>query len=261
MEVYKRFNVLLVFLLIIFFSCTNSVSKSDEIAALRIENQELRKRAQEKQKILDNWFNDFLLIQNQINSINTEELLDLEFGSSETIRTPLNDKDVLLAKVEKIKALIDKKERLLENTELKYAGIDEMISGLRYAIREKEKIIVFLKKENEEIKRINRIISHELDSTITKNNGLATEINLKDLELNKRYVFLVSTLESKVFECNSLIFPINNKFNDVEVVSFHPIGSYKLSKHGNSTEFQIYDEKQFWSTSKYLIVRIRSRHL
>ena len=50
-------------------------------------------------------------------------------------------------------------------------------------------------------------------------------------------------------------FTIDSQLSRIDIVSFHPSGSYKLSSlNNNSTQLEVTDPGQFWSISRYLVI-------
>ena len=100
MEIYKRPQRILMFLFILLIGCNSSETKVNE--ELEAEKIEISKQAKRQQKLLENWFNDFQIVQKEIFLINTNELLLLEL-ELESPKKQKTDKERIIEKIKKIK--------------------------------------------------------------------------------------------------------------------------------------------------------------
>lgn len=274
MEIYKgNYWILISFLIII--SCEKTQPMNSEIEELKNENYNLRKEAQNNQQLLDKWFDEFLIIQKELSSIDTEEILLLEYGIDRSIQFNESDKYVLINKIRMIKSLIEEKKKELSNSDFRVKSLNGMIENLHNELVMKERIIYLLNKENTKIKSENNKIkiennqikdeNNQLDNQLVKKSDtvkkLVKELDLMDLVLNKKYIFLVSNKQAKVseFSKNSII--INYKYRDVDILSYHSNNSYNLSKYGKNSMLRILNPSLFWKDSNNLIIRIKKGNL
>ena len=77
MEIHQRPQSLLIFLLIILLGCTSNNEKTQN-EEFEEELTEVNKNAKRQQELLKKWFKDFQKVQEEVFSINTNELLVLE---------------------------------------------------------------------------------------------------------------------------------------------------------------------------------------
>lgn len=189
----------------IMLSCSN---KKQELVIIQLkkEKHELIQQASDKQKLLDSWFEDFASIQKEINSINTEEVMFLHVGTSETPQSIESDKDILLDKVERIKILIQEKENKLSILDGDLHGVNLVISNLKESLEEKENIINSLQVENKKIKIVNeklKVINDKQSRTIGQQEQQLSiqleELKNKQRELRKKEVEIYSRLSRELY--------------------------------------------------------------
>ncbi|MCT4587496.1 MAG: hypothetical protein N4A71_06710 [Carboxylicivirga sp.] len=250
-------------------SCESNINSKEvevyknEINLLQNEIRNLRSDASRNQKLLDNWFREFSDLQLELNSINTEEIILLEYRSNESLfdKERLNDKQIALRKIKKIKRLIHSKELELESEKLKYSGLNTLITNMKEEISYKEHIISSLSNENERIKERNRKISHELNNKREEVRDLNNELDCINTQLNKKYYLLVSAKECKVQEVTQDYVSFDYRFKDVEILSNHPENSYKIKRNGSKTRLIISNSNLFWKESNNIVIRIKKRRL
>lgn len=174
MEFQKKY-IQIIIILLINYSCTNNSRQSELIDNLKAENEALKEQAADNQTLLDSWFIDFNQIQEDINSINTEDVYLLKIQDGENKNVIPSDKDKMLEKVEKIKKLISQKEQELDKSGSNMRVLKTAIKNLKNSLEEKENIINSLKEENKNI----TIKNHVLESTNVKQQNEITNQNTK----------------------------------------------------------------------------------
>lgn len=274
MEIQKILNrLVLTLILLTFISCKEKVDKSVEYNDLQKENSEIIEQVKINQKLLDNWFKDFTAIQEELNKINTNEILLYEYGQIETKPYQQSDKDKLLKKIRKIKSLLDNSENQLKNDYFNISNLKRLVNSLRIEIENKEEIIRKLMLDNQEIKDEKTKISNELDQKSKEANNLQNENNVKEnkiiemynkiTELNNRnkYFLEFTFKDTRISEINGNIIEIKYKLKDIEICSSHPSESYEKIEKDKITIFKILDSNLFWGKTNYLILKINKRHL
>lgn len=261
MEIHKRLNAILIIVVIVFSSCDTFNANSNKTRTSEQSVIEQRKQTQYATELLKDWFDDFVEIQEQLYSINTDEIILLEYGPNEVRKGTNYDKDKLITKINKIKKLIDLRESQLRKSNIEVSGLYRMIANFRAEVEKKEMIIESLRRENFEIKKQNQELTTELVGKTNKVLSLENELQIKDIELGRKYLFLFSKNETRLTEVNEQYFRLDYKIKDIEVLSIHPSSSYNLTKKRNYTLFNIYNDDRFWQQSKFLLVRINKKNL
>ncbi len=218
----------------------------------------------------------FTSIQEALNSINTDNILKVDYNNAEIPVLKQSQKDKMLNQVENIRSQFDYYESELErlkrelnnsqgnNSRLyRYiASLEESNRSLRQALREKEK-------------RINELIVIK-NSMLAKNNELTLELKSKDsvlkvvtkkvelyeLELSKKYLYMVSRNNSKVKEVINNLIALPYREREIEILSDQPKSSYIIKENSkNLTYIEIKNPELFWRNGNNVIVKIREKRI
>ena len=266
MEIYQRPQSLLIFLLVILLGCASNNEKTPN-EKLEDELIEVSKNAKRQQELLEKWFKDFQKVQEEIFSINTNELLFLEY-ELEGAKKQKTDREKIIEKIKQIKLLLKQKdEKLKRLSEQLQSGnqdftyLEKMVYSLKKDIKLKKNKIGNLEQKYYTSVRINDSLSSVIQTNTAKIDYLLNENGkLKD-KINEKYAFLIAAKEVEMIPIKQNSFNLNFKINDLKVLTNHPGSSYNLIKRGKTTMFQILNESQFWNGSNYLVIRIKKRKL
>ena len=189
MGIQQKYIILVCLLFLI--SCSDN-KQNDTIHFLESENKELKKQVKDRQVLLDNWFTDFASIQEEINTINTNEVFLLQMKNPENPEVLNSDKNNLLNKIEKIKKEIENKEEQLSTLGYELEGAQILIKNLKTTLEEKEKVIISLKVENNLFKELNQNLTktntqqeETIESQEVKIESQHKEIIQKEYEIAK----------------------------------------------------------------------------
>jgi len=275
MELFERpIKSVILFLLLGLISCESSQEGSSTVINLQEENYKYRKQIQNNKMLLENWFQDFSDIQEELNSINTDDIILEQYGIETPFVKPKSDKDKMVSKIYRIRQLIESQEEKLKNFDFEYDGFKNVLRSLKQQLVKKENIIASLQNENYQIKYENKLIRNENTDIKNLNQNLSAsireksdiirhlneEIRLKTLKLNTKYLILVSNRQTKYFEVNSNTIRLKYKFRNIQVISFHNEASYYFTKLGRETILNISDGK-FWSSSNFLVIKVKKKYL
>lgn len=178
MEIQKIYYTIIV--IIILVGCNN---EDKSVERLTKKNSELREQAIGQQKLLDQWFVDFQSIQENINSISTDEILEVtedDFNESPRVKT---EKEKLLARVDLIKLRIEEKERQLNHMNNNFKGLKGVISGLKKSLYKKEKEIVNLKNENKKLVNLTEDQATEIEKQLSRITNQQQQISNQQQQL------------------------------------------------------------------------------
>lgn len=285
----------LILLLIPFvFACENK-EKDAEVQALKDKNDSLNYVISEKDNTVSGYIESLNEIQDNLDAIKErEEIITLNtVGVDAEMRQDKKDKivnDILLIYelMEKNKRTISRLRRQLRDSDSKIKGLEDMIARLTRQIEEKDISIMKLRGQ---LANLNIKIDHlatTIDSFILEDKEKTKTIADQTIELNIAF-YIVGT-EKKLKELNILSkkggfigfgsgktlhqdfdrkhfkkvdirelkeIPLHAK-KKVRIVTNHPSTSYKLKKneHNQVVKLVITDSKQFWSSSKYLVITV-----
>ena len=216
-----------------------------------------------------------------------EELLQM-IDEIETNFTQINKTEAALnqAQGERLKASIAQIIDQLKDNQEKIANLEKQVKNRNYRISGLNKTIERLKAENEEkaamitalqaelaqrdaqIKELDASIASlnsKLDALSNENKDQQDQLNAQDQALNTVFysILKVKTLQGVVNDAdftkadlrNVPSIPLNVK--KATLMTSHPEGSYTFVKEGKViTELSITNPEEFWSVSKYLVIRI-----
>jgi chromosome segregation ATPase len=164
MEIHQRPQSLLIFLLIILLGCTSNNEKTQN-EEFEEELTEVNKNAKRQQELLKKWFKDFQKVQEEVFSINTNELLVLE-NELESPKKRKTDKEKIIEKIDQIKLLLKQKDeklkqlsKQLHNSGHDFTYLEKMVYSLKKDIKLKKNKISDLEQRYNAAVHINDSLS------------------------------------------------------------------------------------------------------
>lgn len=278
-----------------FFSCENKEMK-DQVSQLSQENLQLEKKYASKDSSLTAFIESFAEIESNLSEIREREM-NIELNKEKNISTE-DLKERIRVDIEEInRLLIENKEKIGElNAQLAYSGkqnsklkasMEELQASLTAKVEEKELQIAKLTDELANMKIRVDELNTNLASLHEDNKKKEEAIQSKTEELNTAYFVAgsfkklrdsqVLTKEggflglgrTEVLSDNfnreqfnqidiheTLSFPIEGE--EVELVTSHPSGSYRLEKsEEEKMNLIVSDPEKFWESSKYLVMVVK----
>lgn len=273
-------------LAILAISCTQEqqpITESAEYQALLSEKQQLETNQTQKDSALANYFTVLNQIEQNLNDIQLKQnylkTAKLNENNDSNIEDRIfDDINFINTLMENNKAKLKKLAGQLEKSNLKIVSLNQTIALLEQRLQEREADIEALKVE---LARTNA----QLEELFAQYNERVYELNEKDESLNKAYYAYGTLKELKDSGVVSKkggfvglggIIKLSENFNKdyfteidirsvkslpfnfskVELVTNHPSSSYELKTNDSSTELVIVNAEEFWSVSKYLVVRV-----
>lgn len=215
------------------------------------------------------------LIRQKEGMINTSRNNDPELAADQKDRI-IEEIQIINSLMEENKAKIASLRGKLKKADMKIGELEKMIENLLTKIEDQEQTIASLRDELAKYD----IAMDELTATLNETMAVVEE---KEAELNTAFYVIGSTRELKEqgiitkeggFIGLGKIKKLREDFNkdyftqidilkvneitlggkDVEILTTHPAGSYKLTGEKVKEKLVISDAKSFWSVSKYLVV-------
>lgn len=278
---------LLSIIALFFISCNNN---EEEIQKLQAQSDSLQAEISNRDKTVDDFFKSFNDIQNDLNNIKEKENIltistnltdDPSESQKEQIKT---DIEALNQLIQKNKDKINRLSRQLRNSNINIKELKKTIENLKKVIEEKTIEIDNLNKQIEGLNITISDLSQNIDSLNIENEQKDNTINQKDNEINTAFYVFGSKkelLEHKVvtkdggFVGLGKVIKLQQDFNkdyftkiditkdtkfdlyakSAKIITTHPSGTYKFIKNNKTVEsIVITNPKEFWSTSKYLVI-------
>ncbi|MDO5970296.1 hypothetical protein Q4Q35_10810 [Flavivirga aquimarina] len=275
MGIRKSFIICFPLLLCCILSCNSETQidkengQSKELDELKTENEKLKEHLKFQEKNFNSWLNTFSEIQKEFLSIETEEFLySTEEFDDEGL---LYEEDYISEfknKISNIKLLLDKKDKELSEYVTKYEGLKEVLYGYRRQLNNAKRKIDDLENENDKLEFNNRNLSSEneelykdLDNKKEDIETLENDIEDLSLKLNERYLIEIAKIDSKISKIYGSKIDFYYNLDKYEVLTFHPKNSYAFYNVGNQASLSILNAKDFWSLSKFLVIRTKKRKL
>lgn len=256
---------------------TNPVTDS-----LKSANGELNSQLSEKEAALQEFIASFNEIQENLNSIKEKEKIVNKSAATGDVKSK---QDQIKEDIQAIYDLMNKnKNRIgalsqkLKDSNLKLEGMEKMIENLQNAITIKDEEINDLKNKieglNIELASLNTNYKDVVAESAAKTDALNTAyyaIGTKKELIEKKVIskeggFIGLGKTTKVSEdFNKEYFTkinieqttsINLGAKKVKVLTSHPSKSYKLVGEKPIEKLEITDAREFWSSSKYLVIII-----
>ncbi len=283
----KIFTLTVVAATILFSSCNNH---EEELKQLQAKQDSLMQVINERDSIVDEFFNAFSDIQDNLNAIKAKENIintnAINAENSPEVKDQINqDIQTIYNLLQENKEKLKKLEKRLKGAGLKIKALKKTIATLEKQIMEKDAEINELKTKLEAMNIQINTLESNVDSLSIENAKKEETINEQDTELHKAY-YVIGTkkelLENGVitktggFVGIGRIAKLREDFNkdyfttidirDVtkiaiyskkaKIVTTHPAGSYefKTNEKGDVEALIIKDPDKFWSVSKYLVI-------
>jgi peptidoglycan hydrolase CwlO-like protein len=283
----KKSITLLAIASTIFFSSCNT--HEEELKQMQAKQDSLMQVLSERDSIVDEFFNAFSDIQDNLNAIKAKEnIINVNAQNAENspeIKDQINqDIQSIYNLLQENKEKLKKLEKRLRGAGLKIKALKKTIATLEKQIMEKDAEINELKSKLEAMNIQINTLESNVDSLSVENAKKEETINEQDTELHTAYYVMGNKkelLENGVitktggFVGLGRIAKLREDFNkdyfttidirDVKeitimakkakLVTTHPAGSYEFVNNENGVEkLVIKDPDKFWSVSKYLVI-------
>lgn len=266
-------------------SCGNKeeADKGNPLAdSLQSVNGQLNGKLSEKEAAMQEFIASFNEIQENLNAIKEKEKIVNSASSKGDVKSKQDqikeDIQAIYDLMGKNKSRISSLSKKLKDSNLRMEGLEKMIENLQNSLNLKDEEIADLKTKIEGL-------NIELSTLNTNYKAVEEESAQKTEALNTAY-YAIGT--SKEFKEKKIISKeggfigigkttkVNSDFNKeyftkiniqqttsinigakkVKLLSTHPSGSYKLIGEKPVEKIEITDAKEFWSSSKYLVILI-----
>jgi len=273
-------------------ACNGELKK--ENARLTEENQQLTQEKQELDSLMNDYFESFSAIQNNLDSIRQREEA-IQVAAEEGVEKSGDTKDRIIKDIEAINSLLSENKKTIADLNDKISRYSyevgkfkKMVANLNSQIEEKDQQVLVLKERlasmNFEMEKLNANLSSVKEDNRVKQQRIeeqTEELNtayyaigsFDDLEENKvvdkkggiigigRTKTLADDFNKDYFTRIDLTkttsIPLEGDEDDIRVISSHPSGSYKWTMDGEKvTAIEITNPNDFWKSTKYLVIAI-----
>jgi DNA repair exonuclease SbcCD ATPase subunit len=281
---YLRFLTLFIVMVTVFAGCNGSEEKpvNKEADSLKNVANKLSGSLNEKEAVIQEFIESFNEIQENLNAIKEKEKIVSNVSSKGDVKHKNNqikeDIQAIYDLMSKNKTRISALSQKLKESHLKMSGLEKMIENLQTSLNLKDEEIAELRTKMEGL-------NIELTNLNTNYKAVEAESAQKTDALNTAY-YAIGTkkelIEKKVIakeggfiglgkttklseDFNKEYFTkinieqttsINLGVKKVKVVSNHPHASYRLVGEKPVEKLEITNAKEFWSSSKYLVIII-----
>jgi chromosome segregation ATPase len=264
-------------------SCNNAEADKNPTAdSLRNVNGELSAQLNEKEAAMQEFVASFNEIQENLNTIKEKEKIVTNSTSQGDVRSRQNqireDIQAIYDLMEKNKNRIGALSEKLKNSNLKISGMQKMIENLQAALNLKDEEINELKNRIEGLnielsnlstnyKSLEEESASRMEALNTAYYAIGTSKELKEKKvIAKEGGFIGLGKSTKMTEdFNKEYFTkiniekstsINIGSRKAKLVTNHPRNSYKLVGEKPVERLEITNPREFWSSSKYLVIVI-----
>jgi DNA repair exonuclease SbcCD ATPase subunit len=281
---YLKFLSLFIIMSVILAGCNDNVEKpvNREADSLKNVTNKLSGTLNEKEAVIQEFIESFNEIQENLNAIKEKEKVVTNASSKGDVKHKNNqikeDIQAIYDLMSKNKTRISALSQKLKESNLKMSGLEKMIENLQTSLNLKDEEIAELRTKMEGL-------NIELTNLNTNYKAVEAESAQKTDALNTAY-YAIGTkkelIEKKVIakeggfiglgkttklseDFNKEYFTkinieqttsINLGVKKVKVVSNHPHASYRLVGEKPVEKLEITNAKEFWSSSKYLVIII-----
>jgi len=275
-------------LALVFVSACNN--HEEELKKLQAQQDSLKQVLNERDSLVDEFFNSFSEIQKNLNTIKAKEkIINVSAANAEKspeIKNQINnDIQSIYNLLQENKEKLKKLERRLRGAGLKIKSLQKTIVNLEKQLTAKNVEIDSLKSKLENMNIQITALESNVDSLSIENVKKDETITEQDKKLHEAYYVIGTKDELKEhgiitktggFIGLGRITKMRENFNKdyfttvdirdlkeipvvskkVEIVTQHPTGSYELVKNekGIVQKLVIKDPDKFWSLSKYLVI-------
>lgn len=283
MEIFKKIAIVTYIMIALVFLNGCNIPSEDKSGdppgdtSCKEEIIELRRRFRDesiaKQELLDVFFNDLSAIQSEISQIGTEDLIYTNVSLDDVREVIGTERDITVSKIRQVRALLEHQDRELDLSKKKISELqyklDQMaengnnsseaatrfIQRLRSDLAEKDRVITILKNENINL----QVRSEELQMKIEDLEGL---LSLARVENNRRYVLIFSRKDFDFYEWSGeTAIQLPYPENDIMILSSHQSSSYFIRELSRSSHLLSIVSDNFWSETKFLIIRVARKRL
>lgn len=263
-----------------FISC-NQVEK--ERTAFQLQKDSLQQIIDAKDQTITDFLNDFMEIQNALNTIKEKEkIVSIQSTSGEI--TKIDAKENIQQDIRDIyqllntnKLKLDDLRKKLKNSNVDIEGLNNMISNLETQLAERDNSISILKSEleqkNIQIQNLEKVVS-SMNSQVA---GMENVIDDQQAKLNTAWYRLATKKalkeEGVINKRGDVVPEPNVMFQKVDITNFkevpvyaskaeiltsHPAESYEIIGDKQQVEkIIIKDPEAFWSVQKRLVVQVK----
>jgi DNA repair exonuclease SbcCD ATPase subunit len=155
--------------------------------------------------------------------------------------------------------------KILESKDRNINNLQKRLVTLENEMNEKEIIIVeqakVISDQQYNIHSQEEIINDQKEDILAKQKKLEYSTQLIE-DLSVKHVILYARKETIHIELDGNSFYLQNKVNQLEIFSEHPISSYQIRDlEDGIIEFEIVNPIEFWNNNNYLLIRVKSRRL
>jgi DNA repair exonuclease SbcCD ATPase subunit len=282
----KNYFYLLIALLFVSCDTSNSdksgSSSQQELDKLKQENARLKNEVDSRDSSLNASIQILNEIEDNLSLIRQKESA-INMSRNNDPELELDQKDRIIEEIQTINSLMEENKNKLNNlrskmkkADMKIGELEKMIDNLLAKISDQDEVIASLR---EELTKYD-IAMDELTASLNETVAVVEE---KEAELNTAYYVSGSTKELKEqgiitkeggFIGIGKIMKLREDFNkdyftqlditktseiilggkEIEILTTHPKGSYKITGDKVKEKLVITDATNFWSVSKYLVV-------
>jgi DNA repair exonuclease SbcCD ATPase subunit len=267
-----------------FGACKNSEEKpvNREADSLKNVNDKLSGTLNDKEVVIQEFVESFNEIQENLNSIKEKEKIVTHNAAKGDVKNKNNqikeDIQAIYDLMNKNKTRIASLSEKLKNSNLKISGLEKMIENLQNSINLKDEEIAELRTKieglnieltnlNTNYKAVEAESAQKTDALNTAYYAIGTSKELKEKKIiakeggfigigkstklsedfNRDYFTKINTEQTTT---------INLGAKKVKLVTNHPHNSYRLVGEKPVEKLEITSVKDFWSSSKYLVIVI-----
>ncbi|NLN96165.1 MAG: hypothetical protein GX128_08375 [Bacteroidales bacterium] len=287
----KKYLILLIPMLVLFFGCENK-KQSERILALQIDSVRSTRLVQEKEDAINSLLKTLNEIEENLALIRSKEsIISDQTGENREIKPDVQNR--IMLNISDINDLMDKNKQLIKNLNAQVRSSNLKISELDKTIERINGTLAAKEIEISELKQNIKSLNIKIDDLNIKVGDLEKESTEKDMiiaerisEINKVWYIVGSrkdlrdggiisrtggfigigrvTMPSEDLMNKQFIeadqrelteIPLNA--GHVEIVTNHPAGSYQLIGQKPVEKLVITNPQEFWKTSKYLVISIK----
>ena len=259
-----------------------STQASTDCSSLVYENNILSLELDNHQDALVQFASLINELEDSLTSINASAFVNLRVNHEENIST--NQRENLLRQGEIIKSrlrgyenTISRLESMAHDKNAKLAGMDVIVNRYKILLKEKEEeiqsLILIVEQRESDLQDMQEKWEETVDVVESQeeeiSQGREEIISLKqekeDLEEklgskeNQKYCLLVAKKEHRIMSVNGDKIVLNQKSNNIKILSDHPKKSFQVKKRKQWTELIISNETLFWKDQNFLVISLSSK--
>ncbi len=154
--------------------------------------------------------------------------------------------------------ILESKDRTIVLLQKRLTNLEDELSKKEIIIEEQAKVI---SEQENNILSQEEIIKEQKEDLLDSKAKLAYKNQLIE-GLSTKHVILYARKETIHIELEGNSFYLQNKINQLELISDHPSSSYTINELKEGvTEFKITNPTAFWDNNNYLLIRVKARKL